>query len=674
MLKKLSLFMLIISSIIYAEDIKQIRLTESVISTENFETNVRDTASNISIITKEEIEKTGAKDLVDALRNVPGLLVKEYAGGDIRFDLRGQNPMYANKNVIVTVDGVPLNSIGGGSYSISQIPIETIDKIEVVPNGGGVLYGSGAIGGIINIITKSSRAESNYGSISSRVGSNSLFQENFDYGTMIGDNFLTTVGITQYNSDTFRDEESIQKLNTRFTGKYLLTDGELEFKYNYSRGTKELSGTIPYYMDNSQSRNISKRKYEFSDFYGKYRKNITDNIELLIYANFLHNDTSPYNKKLNKYDTNIYKERKQYVKSQLKFNYLKDSYLIVGGDLSSHTDSETSTDRGDLKSKKNNYALFALNKISYNKFQFTQGIRRDFSNYDFYYTKLTGVIPQDKWYQKDNKKFINTSAELAVNYLYSETGSTYLNLSQAFRAPTVTEIGSFEGNPESQVSRTLELGIKDFINNTYFSASVFYTKSSDYLYSKIPLDPDEWDKSVTANIGKVDKLGTELFVEQYYDKLTLRGGVTYLHHEIKSNDITNGKPLPSVPNWKLTLGATYDFTPNFSIGADALYHGSIYNLDYLKYLDSNALPTSGPESDLSKYEEKVDSYITLDIFSSYKVTSNLTLTARIDNVFDEQYSRYVGAWGFSPLGAEYVIQQNLPAPGRIYTLEIKYSF
>ncbi len=678
MLKKISLLALIISSSLLAENIKQIRLQESVISTENFETNVRDTPSNISVVTKDEIEKTGAKDLVDALRNVPGLSVKEYAGGDIRFDLRGQNPMYANKNVIVTLDGIPLNSIGRGSsdsYSISQIPIETIEKIEVIPNGGGVLYGSGAIGGIINIITKSPKPELNYGSISSKIGSNNLFEENLDYGTMIGDKFLTTIGITQHNSDTFRNDEYIRKLNTRFSGKYLLTDGDLEFKYNYSKGSKDLAATIPYYMDNKNINSINKKKYEFNDFYGKYRKEINENIEFLVYANLLHNDTSPFNKKLGKYDKNLYKERKEYIKTQFKFKYLTDSYLILGGDISHHTDAETSTNKGDLKSKKDNYGLFALNKISYNKFQFTQGIRRDFSEYDFYYKKLTGVIPPEKWYQKDNKKFNNTSVELATNYLYSETGSTYLSFVQAFRAPSVTEIGTFEGNPESQTTRTIELGLKEFINNTYLSAAVYYTKSSNYLYSKIPLVPDEWDKSVTSNIGKVDKIGTELFMEHYFDKLTIRGGLSYLHHEIKSNDITNGKEIPSVPNWKLTLGTTYNFTPDFSIGADALYHGSIYNLDYLKYLDPSILPPTGqPESDLSKYKEKVDSYITLDIFSSYKINNNLTLTARIDNVFDEQYARYVGAWGWSPLGDEYVIQQKLPAPGRIYTLGIKYNF
>ena len=677
MLKKISFLILILSLNLWGEPLKEIRLEESVISTEDFETNVRDTPSNISIITKDEIETTGAKDLVDALRNVPGLLVKEYAGGDIRFDLRGQNPMYANKNIIVTVDGIPLNAIGGGassSYSISQIPMETIEKIEVIPNSGGVLYGSGAIGGIINIITKSAKQELNYGSLSMKIGSNNLYEENLDYGTMIGDKFLTSVGITQYNSKAFRDDEDIEKLNTRFSGKYLLEDGEIEFKYNYSKGSKDLGTTIPYYMDNKEVINLNKRKYEYNDFQGKYRKEINENVEFLLSANYLHNDSSPYDKKLAKYKTNIYKERKEYIRSQFKVKYLTDSHIILGGDLSYHTDSESTADRGTLESKKDNYGLFVLNKINYNKFQFTQGIRRDFTNYDFYYKKLTGVIPADKWYQKDNKKFNNTSIELAANYLYSETGSAYLSYAQAFRTPDVSEIGTFQGEPESQTTNTIELGIKEYINDTYLSASVYYTKSNNYLYSKIPLDPDEWDKSVTANIGKVNKIGAELYMEHYFDKLTVRGGVTYLHHEIKSNDITNGKELPSVPNWKLTLGTTYNFTPNFSVGADALYHGSIYNLDYLKYLDTSVLPSTGPESNLSKYEEKVKSYITLDIFSSYRINDNLLLTARIDNVFDEQYARYVGAWGWSPLGDEYVIQQKLPAPGRVYTVSIKYSF
>lgn len=109
MYKKIGILALILSSTIYAEEVQSTKLNESVISTENFETSVRDTAANISIVTAKEIEKTGAKNLVDALKNVPGIFVKHYAGG-IKFDIRGLNSMYSDRNALITLDGVPVTS------------------------------------------------------------------------------------------------------------------------------------------------------------------------------------------------------------------------------------------------------------------------------------------------------------------------------------------------------------------------------------------------------------------------------------------------------------------------------------------------------------------------------------------------------------------------------------
>lgn len=683
MYKRIGILALILSSAVYAEEIQGTKLNESVISTENFETNVRETAANISIVTSEEIEKTGSVTLVDALRNVPGLFTREYQNGEIRFDLRGQSAMYANKNIILTVDGVPLNSVGRGadSYMLSQIPIETIERIEVIPNGGGVLYGSGAVGGMVNIITKTPKAQESYGTISAKIGSDNLTHEHIDYGTMIGDKLLTEFGITQYNSETFREGEEVQKFNSRFLGKYLLDDGEVEFKYNLSKGTTKISGsTVPYYLPLDTKSSITKRKYEYQDFYGKYRKEISENLEFLLYANYVHNDSSPYNKTTSKYESNVIKERKEYLKAQLKYKYLSDSYLIIGGDIMNHKEEDTreklKSTSGNAEAERNSYGIFLLNKFSYDKFQFTQGIRRDYNEYDFYYKKLTGVIPVDKWYTRDSKKFENTSIELGINYLYSDTGSTYINYTRAFRAPTATEIGSFEGNPTVQTADTIEIGWKEFLNNMYISTAVFYSKADDYLYSKIPTELSEWNLSITENLGKVDKYGVELYAEHYIDKLTLRGGVTYLHHEIKANNNKDGKEIPSVPNWKITLGATYNFTSDFLLGIDMLYHGSMYNLDYLKYIDSSILPPTGDESDLSKYKAKVDSYVTVDVFTSYKVNDSLTLTARIDNVFDEEYGKYVGAWGDYSTGGDskYVVQQIYPAPGRVYTIGAVYKF
>lgn len=70
MYKKIGILALILSSAVYAEEIQSTKLNESVISTENFETSVRNTAANITIVTAQEIEEKGAQDLADALRMV----------------------------------------------------------------------------------------------------------------------------------------------------------------------------------------------------------------------------------------------------------------------------------------------------------------------------------------------------------------------------------------------------------------------------------------------------------------------------------------------------------------------------------------------------------------------------------------------------------------------------
>lgn len=680
MYKKVVCLSFLASSLLFAENV--VKLNETVVSTENFETKVRDTPANVSIVTAEDIQNTGATTLVDALRNVPGLYTREYQNGEVRFDLRGQNAMYANKNVIVTVDGVPLNSVGRsstGSYMLSQIPIETIERIEVIPNGGGVMYGNGAVGGMVNIITKSSKSQVSYGHLSAKAGSHDLFNEHVSYGTMLGDRILTEVSVTQHNNKTFRENEKIDRFNTRFLGKYFLDDGEVEFKYNYSKGkTRIAGGTVPYYKPFDMKKSVTRKKYDYQDFYGKYRKNITDNLELLVYGNYVHNDTSPYSNKYKKYYTNELKERKNYFKTQLKYTYLPESYFIVGSDYMKHSEEDSSqrniTRTSDAKATNEMYGFYVINKYTYDKFQFTQGVRRDYNKYDFYYKKLTNVIPENKWYTRDNKKFKNTSFELAVNYLYSDTGSTYINYNRTFRAPTAYEIGTFEGNPTVETANTIEVGWKEFLGNSYLTTSVFYTKANNYLYSKIPSVPDEWEKSITENLGKVEKYGVEFFGEHYIDKLTIRTGLTYIHHKIKKSGIMHNKNIPSVPNWKITLGGTYQFTDKFSIGADALYHGSMYVLDYLKYLDPSKIPAKGDESNLSKYDPKVKSYITVDVFSNYKITDSLSITGRIDNIFDKKYGKYVGAWGDYDGDPTYVVQQIYPAAGRTYTIELNYKF
>lgn len=95
MLKKIGLMAFILSSVLYAEE-NVIKLNESVISSQNFKTNIKNTAANISIITAKEMEEKGAKDLADALRMAPGIMAKNYYG-DITFDIADTAPFMLKK-------------------------------------------------------------------------------------------------------------------------------------------------------------------------------------------------------------------------------------------------------------------------------------------------------------------------------------------------------------------------------------------------------------------------------------------------------------------------------------------------------------------------------------------------------------------------------------------------
>ena len=101
------------------EKIASQKLNETVISTENFETSVLDTAKNITIVTQEEIQAKGANTVAEALKGVPGLTITSSEGSEPYFDLRGYGATAA-QNTLILIDGVPLNNIQGSWYYIKK--------------------------------------------------------------------------------------------------------------------------------------------------------------------------------------------------------------------------------------------------------------------------------------------------------------------------------------------------------------------------------------------------------------------------------------------------------------------------------------------------------------------------------------------------------------------------
>jgi iron complex outermembrane recepter protein len=124
------------------------------------EQTLSNVASAVYVISKNDIQRSGATHLAEVLRGAPGVTVARIAANRWAVSIRGFNQLFNNK-LLVLIDGISVFSptTNGVYWEALNIPLSTIERIEIVRGPGGVLWGSNAVNGIINIITKSSNVD-----------------------------------------------------------------------------------------------------------------------------------------------------------------------------------------------------------------------------------------------------------------------------------------------------------------------------------------------------------------------------------------------------------------------------------------------------------------------------------------------------------------------------------
>lgn len=353
------------------------------------------------------------------------------------------------------------------------------------------------------------------------------------------------------------------------------------------------------------------------------------------------------------------KTKEYFIKPEIKVNYMKDSYFIVGGDMRR---AKRKFEKKVLVNGKNTYApddtrdsnaIYITNTTTTNtpigEVAFNQGFRFEKVKYKYGIKKygsnwaLKEIIPKNADYQR------NKSYNLGVNYLYSATGNTYFNYTRANRTPTIQEAQYWSGPVKTQKNDIFELGIRDYISNTSISAALIYDIShNEVYYNKIT-------NSANMNFkGKVARKGAQLSLIHYLDKLTLRENISYLNARIKDGEFS-GKTFAGVPTWTVNLGATYKFTKELSAGIDGYYQSSKYAQD-----------------DFANYFTKRDSYKIVNLNVDYAMENGLELYAGVRNLFKEKYAQALvstrSTWGAGPRVVYY------PANGRSIYVGLKYNF
>ena len=648
------------------ENIPVQKLNETVITTgETFGTSVHNTAKNIYVITSKDIKEKGALNIQEALKGIPGVIVRKYDGAFPNIDLRGSGDAVSFSGTTVLLDGVPMNGLV--KLDINSVAVDDIDRIEIIQGGGAVVYGDGSTGGVVNIITKAAQNKSNYGSINLEVGSWKTRKANLIYGTRLTDKFSVAASYSKYSTMEYRERgygidfsgnsydyrnRKDKKESILLRAKYELNEGAIDLRYSHTESTDIYTG----YLEKSQFENNPKQKGTYSgliknktDIWNlSFSKKLSDRFDFLVYGG--------YSK-----DKNINQEElteEYFIKPELKFTYAKNSYIILGGDYrEGEKEFKKLTKVNGVMGKAPNderesKAIYVLNKTSFGKLEFTQGYRREKVEYK-YSEKVYNlmIFALEKINPVGREYSDNNSFELGINYLYSDTGNSYFNYTRATRTPTIGEAGAWHGEYKTQKNDIFELGLRDYYGNTYINTSAFYITSENEVY----YDKTDPNYSKNRNFdGKVRRTGAQLSLTHNFNKLTLRENISYINPKVRTGQY-KGKEFAGVSKWTLGLGATYKFTDKLLVNADMYYQSKAYAVD-----------------DFDNYHGKTNDYLTVDANISYNFDNGFEIYGGVKNLFDEKYAANItstrSTWGTGPKKVYY------PADGRSFYTGFKYTF
>ncbi|MGH2267024.1 MULTISPECIES: TonB-dependent receptor [Campylobacter] len=676
----------------------KIKLDEVVVSAnqQEFDNNLR----NVIIINGSELQKKGFNSIEQALERTAEINFVNFGLGR-NIDMRGQGDK-SNVAVKVMIDGKSINMLDNshGVTPLNSINLDNVERIEIIPGGGSVLYGNGTRGGAINIITKKQKEDlfsiaiKGNGYNQNRLGGNL----EINAAKKIKENLAFSFNIEGFNQDGYQDgyNEKGYFINTK---TYINPNeqSDLIFGYNYFKSKNTGSG----YLTKAQIEDNPKQKGNGENITSINRPEITldyhyylDDTWEFDLETFWQNQKINYLKDVSMMTVMgitlpVYQNGSSFedtltgINLKSRYNYKDNSYLIFGYELANHDAKRTSVIHYDVNMpkfsinhtmttlmdmKKQSHSLFALDSHEFNDiFSISSGLRyeRSFYKTDRNYTSKMLIFNRPK----NNTETFNTkdqgnnfAFEITPNFKYSSTGSLYLKYERGFISPSPAQFVNkdqktqkyYSSNLNSEIFNTFELGVNDLWWDFYgFNLTLFYTLSKDeisYLGNPHSEAGAFWKY---YNIDQTHRIGAELNFDQSFldDMLIFRQSIAYIDAKI-SKGINKGKRIPYVSKIKASAGIEYTINSNFSTFLDLTY--------YSRAKDGGMIDEKTGKMSKNAW---IKDYALTDIGLSYYY-KKLQISSGIRNLFNKQYYTYQDS-----LNDEY-----LSGSGRNYYLELKYVF
>ena len=204
---------------------------EVEVTATRFRDRLDDRPVNVTVITSDDIARSTARTLPELLGEQAGINVTDLFGNNAAgaaVDLRGFGTS-ATQNTLILLDGRRITDIDISGVQWSAIPLAAIERVEIVRSGGGVLYGDGASGGVINIVTRSPAAGAPPASLALRGGSYSTYEGQIA-GSYTGERFGTSYAASRFVSGGWRDNNSNRQSTGYADLRWALDGGEVSLK------------------------------------------------------------------------------------------------------------------------------------------------------------------------------------------------------------------------------------------------------------------------------------------------------------------------------------------------------------------------------------------------------------------------------------------------------------
>ncbi|HHD75682.1 MAG TPA: TonB-dependent receptor [Campylobacterales bacterium] len=611
-----------------------------ITATQNPELNSHETPVLSDVISAESMNEKSISSLHELFEQTPGVDAKTAGPGSVMPMIRG----LSDEQVLVLVDGVRLSDERPGGNHILSINPKQIERVEIVKGSGSVLYGAGAIGGVVNFITKKAKkSQSETLEISGEVGAGYESNQNAKDANLHLE--AASKDLSFYLGADKRKTDNIQSPDEEI--KFSDYDGETYWggvAYTKENWSAEINGwqteadigiTAPrtfksdYYKDEKQSMLNSKVTYKGD---GNFLEQF--DLQLGWQEHNRHRIREPKEGSL--VDINVDKESKT-ARAQFVLKPNDAHRITTGVDTFDESLSSTRVMKNLPPAAKFNgvpvmapstrtgVGVFVQDETEIGEnIKITTGLR-----YDTTESKTEGSAAP---YFITNQRAVTNddiSGSLGVVYKLDEMSNLYANIGRAFRSPTLIERyffgphdapGQDKGNPDLKAETSLNSDIGLRLGSEKYQASLgFFYNRVDNMIRKILTNPNVTPAQYIyeyQNIHDARLYGMEFDGAYYFnDSLSAFASLNLADGE----NTTDNRPLNGIAPLRTRYGLEY--------------YGMLEAYESVLGLSAETV-LKKEESELGIAEKSTPSYTTFDLYASFIQEEGVNVSLRIDNLFD----------------------------------------